>query len=123
MGHSGSGKSTLVSCIGQLARYTGGSIRIGEHEVAELTKKDVAHNVGFVSQSPYIFNGTIQENLLYACQAENSPKDAATASEMPGLDDMIEVIQQTGIFTDVLRFGLNTTLDSERHRAICFPSS
>jgi ABC-type polar amino acid transport system ATPase subunit len=30
---------------------------------------------------------------------------------MPGLDDMIEIIQQTGIFTDVLRFGLNTVLD------------
>lgn len=113
VGHSGSGKSTLVHCIGQLVRYTGGSIRIGEHEVAELTKKDVAHNVGFVSQSPFIFNGTFQENLLYACRAENSPEAAAGVPAIPGLDDMIEVIQQTGIFSDVLRFGLNTILDSK----------
>jgi ABC-type dipeptide/oligopeptide/nickel transport system ATPase subunit len=36
--------------------------------------------------------------------------------EIPSLDDMINAIQQTGLFTDVLRFGLNTVLDVDRHK-------
>lgn len=118
VGPSGSGKTTLVHCLSQLISYSGGSIRLGGEEVAELTKKDVAHNIGFVSQNPYIFNGTFQENLLYACTAEIISKDAGAASGIPTLDDMIEVIQQTGIFADVLRFGLNATLDPERHKEL-----
>ena len=118
VGPSGSGKSSLVHCISQLIRYSGGSIRLGGEEVAELTKKDVAHNLGFVSQSPYIFNGTFQENLLYACNAEVNSKDEGVVSGGPTLDDMIEVVQQTGMFADVLRFGLNATLDPERHKEL-----
>ncbi|MEW6673650.1 MAG: ABC transporter ATP-binding protein/permease [Thermodesulfobacteriota bacterium] len=110
VGFSGSGKSTLALCIGQLYNYTGGNLLIGEKEVATLTKKDIVQNVGFVSQSPFIFDGTIEENLLYACRAKLNSNDAAPDSSLPSLDDMIEVLQQTGIFVDVLRFGLNTVL-------------
>ena len=91
---------------------------MGGEEVSELTKKDVAHNMGFVSQNPYIFNGTFQENLLYACNAEINSKDEDVASCGPTLDDMIEVVQQTGMFADVLRFGLNATLDPERYKEL-----
>ena len=113
IGFSGSGKSTLVHCIGQLYRYTGGSIQIGGHEVQELTKKDMARNVGIVAQTPYIFDGTIRENLLYSCEAIYNPEDGDEPSRLPQLDDMIEVIQQVGLFVDVLRFGLNTVIGRE----------
>ncbi len=39
VGFSGSGKSTLAMCIGQLYKYTGGSVMIGDKEVSGLTKK------------------------------------------------------------------------------------
>lgn len=118
VGPSGSGKSSMVHCIDHLLRYSGGSVRLGGEEVAELTKRDVAHNIGFVSQNPYIFSGTFQQNLLYACRAEIDSKDDADTSGMPTLDDMIEIIQQTGIFADVLRFGLNATLDPDRYHEL-----
>lgn len=108
VGFSGSGKSTLALCIGQLYKYTGGNLLIGEKEVSTLTKKDVVQNVGFVSQSPFIFDGSIEENLLYACRAKID--GTAANHTLPSLDDMIEVLQQTGIFVDVLRFGLNAVL-------------
>ena len=56
IGFSGSSKSTLAHCIGQLYKYTGGQMRNGDQIVAELTKSDIAHNVGMVSQTPYIFD-------------------------------------------------------------------
>jgi len=110
VGFSGSGKSTLALCIGQLYKYTGGNVLIGDKEVATLTKKDIVQNVGFVSQSPFIFDGTIEENLLYACRAKLNGNGSAPDNRLPNLDDMIEVLQQTGIFVDVLRFGLNAVL-------------
>ncbi len=112
VGYSGSGKSTLALCVGQLYSYTGGHIRFGAREVNALTKHDVISNMGFVSQTPFIFEGTIEENLLYACAAKTAGGNGEKINR-PTLDDMIEVLHQTGLFTDTLRFGLNTILDFE----------
>ena len=69
VGFSGSGKSTLAQCIVQLYKYTSGKILIDQEEVSRLSKKDITHNIGFVSQTPFIFEGSIEENLLYAVVA------------------------------------------------------
>lgn len=140
VGFSGSGKSTLAQCISQLYSYTGGEVRLGGEEVAELPKQDVSHNIGYIAQSPFIFDGTIRENLLYACEADlqpdpaSLPADAGDTEEferaytealeklreekLPTLDRQIEVLQQTGLFTDVLRFGLNTQLSPDADSAL-----
>jgi len=136
VGFSGSGKSTMAQCISQLTQYTTGHVIIGDKEVSEMTKKDIICNMGLVSQNPFIFSGTIEENLLYSClplvesrvgkqnENENKEKDKnkqeATQSEnsMPSLDDMIAALQQSGIFVDVLRFGLNTVLNEEEHEEL-----
>ncbi|MFZ0240968.1 MAG: ABC transporter ATP-binding protein/permease [Desulfobacterales bacterium] len=110
VGFSGSGKSTLAQCIGQLYRYTGGHVLLDGNEVGELTKKDITHNVGLVSQSPFIFSGTIRENLLYGCLANTDGGRNGGGDPLPSLDDIIAVLQQTGIFVDVLRLGLNSIL-------------
>jgi ABC-type multidrug transport system fused ATPase/permease subunit len=112
VGFSGSGKSTLALCIGQLYKYTDGHITIGGQEVGELTKHDMVNNMGFVSQSPFIFTGTIEDNLLYSFSAL---RDFKPDILLPSLDDKIAVLHQTGIFVDVLRFGLNTILSRKNH--------
>ncbi len=112
VGSSGSGKSTLALCVAQLQKYTAGSIKIDGREVSELTKRDIAENVGMVAQTPYIFDGTIQDNLSYSCQAliEGEGPEGKAPKRLPTLDEMIQAIQQVGLFVDVLRFGLNTVL-------------
>ncbi|MBW2432793.1 MAG: ABC transporter ATP-binding protein, partial [Deltaproteobacteria bacterium] len=117
VGFSGSGKSTLALCIGQLYSYTGGHVLIGEKEVSKLTKKDMVNNMGFVAQSPFIFDGTIEENLLYACRA-NADGNGQSEAHLPTLDDIIAVLQQTGIFVDVLRFGMNTILTHDENQEL-----
>ena len=95
---------------------------IGGREVAELTKQDIMHNMGFVAQSPFIFDGTIEENLLYACRARigvaEGDAEGDAEGALPPLDDRIGVLQQTGIFTDVLRFGLNTVLAHDQDKRL-----
>jgi ABC-type multidrug transport system fused ATPase/permease subunit len=114
VGFSGSGKSTLAQCVSQLYKYSSGHVRIGGEELSGLTKKELAANVGFVPQSPFIFNGTIKENLLYSCVANLDESQMDDEDKLPSLDDMIAMLHQTGLFVDVLRFGLNTVLDPEK---------
>ncbi|MFZ5571455.1 MAG: ABC transporter ATP-binding protein/permease [Thermodesulfobacteriota bacterium] len=112
IGFSGSGKSTLVQCIGQLFRYSGGQILLDDRDVADLSKKDVVDNVGIISQAPFIFVGSIEDNLLYACKAAGW---GGEENPLPNLDRMIAILQQVGLFVDVLHFGLNAMLDRARH--------
>jgi ABC-type multidrug transport system fused ATPase/permease subunit len=111
VGFSGSGKSTLALCIGQLFKYTEGHLKIDKQEVSQLSKQDIANNTGFVSQTPFIFDGTIAENLLYGCVAQAEDAADGLSRNLPELDEMIAVIQQTGIFPDILRFSLNAVLE------------
>ncbi|MEJ2166370.1 MAG: ABC transporter ATP-binding protein/permease [Desulfobacterales bacterium] len=119
VGFSGSGKSTLALCIGQLYKYTSGSVMIGDKEVSGLTKRDIINNLGFVAQSPFIFDGTIEENILYSCRAKVEGNGQGQGKNgMPSLDDIIAVLHQTGIFADVLRFGLNAILTHDQHQEL-----
>ena len=86
-----------------------------------MTKKDIASNFGLVSQSPFIFDGTIEDNLLYGCKARMIGEVSADESALPNLDEKIEIIQQTGIFPDILRFGLNSVLDLAKYRHLVDP--
>ncbi len=118
IGFSGSGKSTLALCIAQLYKYSSGSILLDNKEVAELTKQDIVRNMGFVSQNPFIFSGTIRENLLYSFFAKEDIEDTGEEISAPSLDDMIGILQQTGLFVDVLRFGLNTVIDPGEYQNV-----
>ncbi len=118
VGFSGSGKSTLALCIGQLYKYTGGSVMIGDKEVSGLTKKDIVNNLGFVAQSPFIFDGTIEENILYSSMAKIGGNGRAEEEQRPTLDDIIAVLHQTGLFVDVLRFGLNAILTPDKNEEL-----
>ena len=118
IGFSGSGKSTLALCIAQLYKYSSGSLLFDNKDVADLSKRDMIRNMGFVSQTPFIFSGTILENLLYSCVAKEEIEEIDEGKDLPSLDDMIEVLQQTGLFVDVLRFGLNAVIDPGQYQDI-----
>ena len=115
VGFSGSGKSTLAACIGQLYKHTGGKIQIGDQDIDDLSKRDIVNNIGLVAQNPFIFDGTIEENILYSCEARLGKSGKDAGDSLPTLDDIIAILHQTGIFVDVLRFGLNTVLVHDRN--------
>ena len=111
VGFSGSGKSTLAKCIAQLYSYTGGEVLLDGHSVSSMSKEEIIRSIGFISQDPFIFTGTIGDNLLYACNAVEDFPDRDGNSKPINLDDKIAALQQAGVFVDTLRLGLNTILD------------
>jgi ABC-type multidrug transport system fused ATPase/permease subunit len=114
VGLSGSGKSTLAMVIGQLYHYTSGHVLIDGLELRTLTRMDVSHNMGYVAQYPFIFDGTILENLLYACQSLNH-NGPGRQRLLPSREDIFGVLGKVGFSDDILAIGLNTLLSPERH--------
>ncbi|SFV58576.1 Lipid A export ATP-binding/permease protein MsbA [hydrothermal vent metagenome] len=63
VGKTGSGKSTLAQILIGLYPISDGNIYYNEHEIREIGYKKVRENVGFVLQSPLMFNNTLRFNL------------------------------------------------------------
>jgi ABC-type multidrug transport system fused ATPase/permease subunit len=65
VGPSGSGKSTLVSLITRFYDVKDGAVKIDGHDVREIDLKDLRHHISVVPQEPYLFHGTIRDNICY----------------------------------------------------------
>ena len=78
VGPTGAGKSTLVSLLPAFYEYTGGKITIDGQPVAETSLTSLRHHIAIVSQEPFLFNGTIRENIQYGkLDADDVAIDAA----------------------------------------------
>ena len=75
VGPSGAGKTTMTYLVPRFYDVTKGSVRIDGHDIRDLTMGSVADAVGMVTQEPYLFHGTIRDNIAYA-------KPDATAGEI-----------------------------------------
>ena len=65
VGHSGSGKSTLVNLICRFYDVAEGSIRLEGVDIRSLPISEYRRNIGLVLQEPFLFFGTIAENIAY----------------------------------------------------------
>nr|WP_310328332.1 ABC transporter ATP-binding protein [Roseateles asaccharophilus] len=65
VGHSGSGKSTLVNLICRFYDVTEGSIRVDGVDLRRIKVSDYRRHIGLVLQEPFLFFGTIAENIAY----------------------------------------------------------
>jgi ATP-binding cassette subfamily B protein len=65
VGHSGSGKSTLVNLICRFYDVAEGSIRLDGVDIRSFAVADYRSNIGLVLQEPFLFFGTIAENIAY----------------------------------------------------------
>ncbi|MGD8990323.1 MAG: ABC transporter ATP-binding protein [Desulfobacterales bacterium] len=65
VGPPGSGKTTLVSLIPRQYEVTRGSIRVDSQDVRELTIDNLRSHIAFMPQEPFLFAGTIRENITF----------------------------------------------------------
>ncbi len=65
VGETGSGKTTLVQLLLRLYEIEEGSILIDEKDIKEISISSFYHKIGVILQEPFLFEGTILENVLY----------------------------------------------------------
>jgi len=66
VGSTGAGKTTVLSLLSRFYETTGGVIRIDGIDISTLSKASLRDRMGYVTQEPFLFNGTVRENLLLA---------------------------------------------------------
>ena len=65
VGHSGSGKSTLINLICRFYDVSEGAVMVDGADIRSLRVSEYRRNIGLVLQEPFLFFGTIAENIAY----------------------------------------------------------
>jgi ATP-binding cassette subfamily B protein len=64
-GRSGCGKSTWLKVLLRLVHPCGGTVRLGGVPLDQVSRADLGQLIGYLGQSPFVFSGTIAENIAY----------------------------------------------------------
>jgi ABC-type multidrug transport system fused ATPase/permease subunit len=65
VGHTGSGKSSIGKLIARFYEFQGGRLSIDGHDIRTLDLADYRAHLGIVTQSPFLFDGNVRENIRY----------------------------------------------------------
>ena len=87
MGHTGAGKSTILKLIERFYEPQTGKVLINGRDINEFSIESVRSRIGFVSQDPFLFYGTIRDNVCYARDADES--EILNALELAGASEFI----------------------------------
>lgn len=88
VGHSGAGKSTLINLICRFYTPDGGKLEIDGEDIKQINLRDLRRQIGVVLQEPYLFSGTIGENIAYA-NPDASMEDIITAARAANAHEFI----------------------------------
>lgn len=88
VGHSGAGKSTITNLIPRLYDINKGEILIDKQNIKNVKIDSLRDSIGIVTQEPYLFNGSIRENLKYG-NKKISNDEMITAAKDAYIHDFI----------------------------------
>lgn len=88
VGPSGAGKSTLAALIPRFYEPTTGTIRLDGHDTTTIPKRFLREAIGIVAQRPFLFDGTIRDNLLLGAP-QATDEELFQALEQANLADFV----------------------------------
>ncbi len=97
VGQSGSGKSTIFYMLLRLLEPVGGDIMLGGLPLNHIPLATLRNFIGFIPQSPFIFSGSIRENLLMgASEQDISPEKIDYVVRIAKLEELIAKREKEG---------------------------
>jgi ATP-binding cassette, subfamily B, bacterial len=99
VGHTGAGKSSLAKLIARFYEFQEGIIRIDGQDIRRYDLADFRKHLGIVSQIPFLFSGTVEENIQYACPGVDTC-EIQTIAQQIGNGEWLETLPQ-GLKTEV----------------------
>jgi ATP-binding cassette subfamily B protein len=115
-GRSGSGKSTWIKALLRLTHPCGGVLRLGGVPIERIGRADLARLIGYVGQNPFVFSGTIADNITYG-MAKATPEEVRRAAELAHLHDEI-LLMPGGYDAEVTERGQNLSGGQRQRLAI-----
>ncbi len=108
VGPTGSGKTTIVNLLGRFYEILEGNILIDDHNIQDVTLNSLHSQMGIVLQDPYLFSGTIAENIVYN-QKDVPFDDIQVAADSVNAHEFIERMSK-GYDTEVGERGSKLSL-------------
>lgn len=93
VGESGSGKTTLIKLLQGLYRPTAGRLTIDGLDLEDFDLPSLRGRIGVVSQEPFIFNGTLRDNVVFGCP-QASLEEVIRAVRLAGLEDFVTALPE-----------------------------
>jgi len=88
VGPTGSGKTSTTALVHRFYDIWEGSVKVGGHDVRDVTQDSLGRHVSMVLQEPFLFSGTIFENIIYAKETATR-EDVVTAAQAVGAHEFI----------------------------------
>jgi ATP-binding cassette subfamily B protein len=98
VGHTGAGKSSIAKLIARFYEFQGGQILIDGQDFRTFDLEQYRSQLGIVSQVPFLFSGSVAENICYACPSDSTKAEIAELAAHIG----------DGSWLDSLPMGLDT---------------
>ena len=108
VGPTGSGKTSITALAHRFYDVWEGQILVGGHDVRDVTQASLGRHIGMVLQEPFLFTGTITENIRYAARGATQ-EDVERAAQAVGAHDFITRLPQ-GYNTLLEQRGSNLSL-------------
>jgi ATP-binding cassette, subfamily B, bacterial len=99
VGHTGAGKSSLAKLIARFYEFQEGKITIDGQDIREFNLAEYRKHLGIVSQTPFLFSGTVEDNILFACPGVDKCEIESIAQQI-GDGEWVETLPQ-GLRTQV----------------------
>jgi ATP-binding cassette subfamily B protein len=108
VGQTGAGKSTMTSLISRLYDVSEGTLKIDGHDVRTIRRRSLTSQMGVVLQDPYLFSGTVRENIRYG-RLEATDEEVEEAAKLVGADEFIQNLE-LGYDTELHERGQNLSV-------------
>lgn len=98
VGHTGAGKSSIAKLIARFYEFQAGNLLLDGQDIRTFDLQQYRRQLGIVSQVPFLFSGTVEQNIRYACP------------DCTGRDEIIEMARRigNGEWLETLPNGLDT---------------
>lgn len=115
VGPTGGGKTTTASLLARLYDATKGTVLLGGRDIRSYTPQERTSKIGFILQEPFLFSGTIRDNILYGNEAFQhfSNEQLRGEIEKAGLESLLDRFDQ-GLETKVQTTGDGISLGQKQ---------
>jgi ATP-binding cassette subfamily B protein len=108
VGHTGAGKTSIARLVARFYEFQRGELLIDGRDIRRLDLRQYRRHIGYVPQEPFLFSGTVRENIRYA-RPEATDEEVLQAALRIGGGDWLEDLPN-GLDTDVGERGANLSM-------------
>jgi ABC-type multidrug transport system fused ATPase/permease subunit len=108
VGPTGAGKTTIAKLIARLYEISEGRLLVDDRDIRSVTQESVRKQIGLVPQDPFLFSGTIEENIRFGCREANMDEIAA-AARLANAHEFIQKLPE-GYQTQILEGAVNLSV-------------